>query len=103
MTTLLALALLLAPPEAPADAPTYDLVIRGGKVVDGTGNPWFVGDVAIRGDRIVAVGRVPRDARRSARSTPRASSSPPASSTCTRTPTGCCSRTATPRARSARA
>lgn len=63
MTTLLALALLLASPEAPADTPSYDIVIRGGKVVDGTGNPWFLGDVAIRGDRIAAVGRVPRDAR----------------------------------------
>jgi N-acyl-D-aspartate/D-glutamate deacylase len=37
----------------------YDLVIRGGRVVDGSGNPWFFGDVAIRGDRIAAVGRVP--------------------------------------------
>lgn len=37
----------------------YDLVIRHGRIVDGTGNPWYVGDVAIRGDRIVAVGRVP--------------------------------------------
>jgi N-acyl-D-amino-acid deacylase len=37
----------------------YDVVIRGGKVVDGTGNPWYYGDVALRGDRIVAVGRVP--------------------------------------------
>jgi N-acyl-D-aspartate/D-glutamate deacylase len=37
----------------------YDLVIRNGKIVDGTGNPWFFGDVAARGDRIVAVGRVP--------------------------------------------
>jgi N-acyl-D-aspartate/D-glutamate deacylase len=37
----------------------YDLVIRNGKIVDGTGNPWTYGDVAIRGDRIVAVGRVP--------------------------------------------
>ena len=39
----------------------YDLVIRGGKVVDGTGNPWFEGDVAIRGDRIAAIGRLGDD------------------------------------------
>ena len=39
----------------------YDLVIRNGKIVDGTGNPWFQGDLAVRGDRIVDVGRVPRD------------------------------------------
>ena len=37
----------------------YDLVLRNGKIVDGTGNPWFYGDVAVRGDRIVAVGRIP--------------------------------------------
>ena len=37
----------------------HDLVIRGGKLVDGTGNPWVYGDIAIRGDRIVAVGKVP--------------------------------------------
>jgi N-acyl-D-amino-acid deacylase len=36
----------------------YDVLIRGGKIVDGTGNPWFDGDVAIRGDRIAAVGRL---------------------------------------------
>ena len=47
-----------------ADEP-YDLLIRGGKIVDGTGNPWYYGDVAIRGDRLVAVGRVPEaEARR---------------------------------------
>jgi N-acyl-D-aspartate/D-glutamate deacylase len=34
----------------------YDVVIRGGKIVDGTGNAWFEGDIAIRGDRIQAVG-----------------------------------------------
>jgi N-acyl-D-amino-acid deacylase len=34
----------------------FDIVIQGARVVDGTGNPWFVADVAIKGDRIVAVG-----------------------------------------------
>jgi N-acyl-D-amino-acid deacylase len=36
----------------------FDLVIRGGHIVDGTGNPWFTGDVGIRGDRIAAIGRL---------------------------------------------
>ena len=34
----------------------YDLIIRNGRVLDGSGNPWYRADVAIRGDRIVAVG-----------------------------------------------
>ncbi len=36
---------------------TYDLLIRGGKVIDGTGNPWFYGDVAITGDKVAKVTR----------------------------------------------
>jgi N-acyl-D-amino-acid deacylase len=34
----------------------HDLVIAGGRVVDGCGNPWYAGDVAVRGDRIAAIG-----------------------------------------------
>jgi len=33
----------------------YDLVITNGRIVDGTGNPWYHGDIAIQGDRIVAM------------------------------------------------
>ncbi|MBN9119826.1 MAG: D-aminoacylase [Planctomycetes bacterium] len=44
---------------AGAVEPEYDLLITNGRVVDGTGNPWFYGDVAITKDRIAAVGRVP--------------------------------------------
>jgi N-acyl-D-aspartate/D-glutamate deacylase len=51
-------AIILACVPAPAAEPAFDLIIRGGKIVDGTGNPWYAGDVAVRGDKIVAVGRV---------------------------------------------
>jgi N-acyl-D-amino-acid deacylase len=33
----------------------FDIVVRGGRVVDGTGNPWFVADVGIKGDSILAI------------------------------------------------
>jgi N-acyl-D-amino-acid deacylase len=42
----------------------YDLIIRNATVVDGTGNPWFRGDVAIAGTSIAAVGRVAGEASR---------------------------------------
>ena len=44
-------------PSAAAAATGYDVVITNGRIVDGTGNPWFYGDLAIRGDRIAAIGR----------------------------------------------
>ncbi|MEA3044040.1 MAG: N-acyl-D-amino-acid deacylase [Sphingomonadales bacterium] len=47
-----------------APTPVYDVVIRGGTIYDGRGGPPFAGDVAIAGDRIVAVGRVRGGGRR---------------------------------------
>ena len=41
-----------------ASSPEYDLMIRGGRIIDGTGNPWFSGDVAIQEGRIVDVGAI---------------------------------------------
>ncbi len=39
-------------------AQSYDLVIRNGRVIDGTGNPWVYADVAIQNGRIVRVGTI---------------------------------------------
>lgn len=39
-------------------AQTYDLIIQGARVIDGTGNPWYRGDVGIKDGKIVAVGQV---------------------------------------------
>jgi len=37
---------------------TFDILIKNGKVLDGTGNPWYSADLGIRGDRIVAIGKL---------------------------------------------
>lgn len=39
-------------------APRYDVVIHGGRIVDGTGAPWYAADLAIANGRIAAIGRI---------------------------------------------
>jgi N-acyl-D-amino-acid deacylase len=56
---LLPVSWLLACAEPNAGRP-YDLVITNAKIVDGTGNPWYYGDVGVRGDRITTI--APRNA-----------------------------------------
>ena len=50
--------LLLAASICLAQEVDYDIIIRGGRIVDGTGNPWYPADVAIKDGRIAAVGRL---------------------------------------------
>ncbi len=52
---LVGLSTVIATAQKQAD---FDLVISGGRIVDGTGNPWFVGDIVIKGGRIGEIGRI---------------------------------------------
>ena len=52
----LCLIFLLLPSFAAAQRPDYDFIISGAHIVDGTGAPWVAWDIAIAGDRIVAIG-----------------------------------------------
>lgn len=41
-----------------AQSPSYDVIIRNGRIVDGSGNPWYSADIAIRANRIAAIGQL---------------------------------------------
>jgi N-acyl-D-amino-acid deacylase len=56
LTAMLLLSLVQNP--GTASAPQYDLLIRNGTIIDGSGKPRFRADVAIKGDRIVRLGKL---------------------------------------------
>src|SRR5438094_7608151 len=51
VAALATIALFAQPP-----ASRFDVLITNGRIVDGTGSPWFVGDIGIAGDKIAAIG-----------------------------------------------
>ena len=55
---LVALPLISSPGPVTDAAPAYDLIIRHGRVIDGSGRPGFTADVAIKGDRIARIGNL---------------------------------------------
>ena len=61
---LLALAVftMVSGDRAQGQTPTYDVLIRNGRIVDGTGAPWYAADLAVSGGRIAAIGRLDRAA-----------------------------------------
>lgn len=56
-TCLVAATFLLLASCAPP-TPDYDVLIKNGRIVDGTGNSWYQADIGIRGDRIETIGRL---------------------------------------------
>ena len=56
-TTILALAVSVVATQC-RPSPTFDVLILGGRLIDGTGAPWFRGDLAITGSHIAAIGNL---------------------------------------------
>ncbi len=57
---ILAIPGTLALPQPAVDI-RYDLILKNGHIVDGTGSPWYSGDVAIKDGRIAAIGKLPEE------------------------------------------
>ena len=55
MRRLVCVAVLVLAPVLGAQPPAYDVIIRNGRIVDGTASPWYRADLAIKGDTIVRI------------------------------------------------
>lgn len=53
-------ALLPMVPVSAQSAPSYDIIIRNGRVLDGMGNPWILADVGIKDGRFTRIGHIPQ-------------------------------------------
>ena len=55
---LLSISMFVLPVTKPLQTQPYDLLIKGGRIVDGSGRAGYVADVAVKGDRIAAIGNL---------------------------------------------
>ncbi len=55
---ILIITLLTATLPASAQSPTFDLVITNGHIIDGTGSPWYSGDLGIRDGKVAVIGNL---------------------------------------------
>ena len=58
LLVLLFFLLMLSRASAQSTSAPFDIVITNGRIIDGTGSPWFSGDIGIRGGKIVAIGNL---------------------------------------------
>ncbi|HET9401803.1 MAG TPA: D-alanyl-D-alanine carboxypeptidase/D-alanyl-D-alanine-endopeptidase [Candidatus Acidoferrales bacterium] len=52
-----------SPQQVEPAARDYDVIIHNGHILDGSGNTWFAADLAIKGNRIAAIGKIPKEAK----------------------------------------
>ena len=55
---VLGCGVLMSFARAPLASVPFDVIIKNGHILDGTGGPWYAADIGIRGDRIVAIGKL---------------------------------------------
>ncbi|GHB79423.1 N-acyl-D-amino-acid deacylase family protein [Persicitalea jodogahamensis] len=58
MRSFLSLLLGLVLLSGPAFSQTYDVLIKNGRIIDGTGNSWYYGNIAVQGGKIAAIGKL---------------------------------------------
>jgi N-acyl-D-amino-acid deacylase len=56
--SLLLITLFLGTASSTAQSSTFDLIITNGHIIDGTGSPWYSGDIGIRNGRVAAIGNL---------------------------------------------
>jgi N-acyl-D-aspartate/D-glutamate deacylase len=57
IVVVVVLAVMVGAQQA-TPAQTFDVIILNAKIIDGSGNPWYSGDIGIRGDRIAVIGKL---------------------------------------------